>query len=269
MKNAKLVIIDECSMVDETVGRDLMSFAVPILVLGDPEQLPPVKGAGFFTEAPPDILLTEIHRQARDNPILSLATSVREGERIVPGLLGDSIVVRRADLDPARVTGADQVLVGMNRTRTVFNRRFREIRGTLARSPVFPVVDERIICLRNDRSKGLLNGGIWNVEKVLSQEQSGTRMIVSPIDAGTVQQNVQVAVLREFFEGRERDLEWDRRRQSDEFDFAYAITVHKSQGSQWDDVTLFDESAVFSRDARRWLYTGITRAAKRVTVVLN
>jgi exodeoxyribonuclease V len=52
----------------------------------------------------------------------------------------------------------------------------------------------------------------------------------------------------------------------DPFDFAYAITVHKAQGSQWDHVVLFDESSYFDR--RRWAYTGITRAAERITVVL-
>jgi exodeoxyribonuclease-5 len=66
----QLVIVDECSMVDEALGRDLMSFGTPILVLGDPGQLPPISGGGFFTEHEPDILLTEIHRQARDNPII-------------------------------------------------------------------------------------------------------------------------------------------------------------------------------------------------------
>jgi exodeoxyribonuclease V len=70
---ADLIVIDECSMVDETIGRDLLSFGTPILVLGDPAQLPPVKGAGFFTDAHPDVLLTQIHRQALDSPIIRLS----------------------------------------------------------------------------------------------------------------------------------------------------------------------------------------------------
>src|SRR5688572_1511980 len=82
VRKAKLVIIDECSMVDEKLGRDLLSFGTPILVLGDPGQLPPVKagegGGGYFTEAEPDVMLTEIHRQARENPIIALAQTVRE-----------------------------------------------------------------------------------------------------------------------------------------------------------------------------------------------
>ena len=76
---AKLIVIDECSMVDAELGRDLMSFGVPLLVLGDPAQLPPIQGGGFFTDAEPDAMLTEVHRQAEDNPIVRLSMDVREG----------------------------------------------------------------------------------------------------------------------------------------------------------------------------------------------
>ncbi len=82
---AELIIIDECSMVDEELGRDLLSFGKPVLVLGDPAQLPPVKGGGFFTEAEPDAMLTEVHRQAKDDPIIHLSMTVREGGRLTRG----------------------------------------------------------------------------------------------------------------------------------------------------------------------------------------
>jgi exodeoxyribonuclease-5 len=87
---AALIIIDECSMVDEALGRDLMSFGTPILVLGDPGQLPPVSGGGYFTNEEPDYLLTDIHRQARDNPIIQLAMHVREGKEIMHGDYGST-----------------------------------------------------------------------------------------------------------------------------------------------------------------------------------
>src|SRR5919107_1831700 len=92
---AALIVIDECSMVDAELGRDLMSFGVPVLVLGDPAQLPPVQGGGFFTEAEPDAMLTEVHRQARDNPIIRLSMAVREGERLALGQYGESRVIAR------------------------------------------------------------------------------------------------------------------------------------------------------------------------------
>src|SRR5215468_11353484 len=96
---AKLIVIDECSMVDPELGRDLLSFGVPVLVLGDPAQLPPIQGGGFFTDAEPDAMLTEVHRQAADDPIIHLSMAVREGEWIEPGRYGESEVVCKAALD--------------------------------------------------------------------------------------------------------------------------------------------------------------------------
>ncbi len=77
----------------------------------------------------------------------------------------------------------------------------------------------------------------------------------------------KVAVYKAFFEGLEGDLPYPIRKESDEFDYGYALTVHKAQGSQWDNVYLFHESFVFREERRRWLYTGVTRASERITVV--
>jgi exodeoxyribonuclease-5 len=79
---------------------------------------------------------------------------------------------------------------------------------------------------------------------------------------------VEVSVLREFFEGKEDEIPFVLRRESDEFTYGYALTVHKAQGSQWDDLVLFDESYAFREHRSRWLYTGLTRAAERITVVV-
>src|SRR3982751_1198041 len=120
---AKLIVIDECSMVDAELGRDLMSFECPLLVLGDPAQLPPIQGGGFFTEAEPDVMLTEVHRQAQDDPIVRLSMEIRAGEYLEPVRYGETEVIRKADLDPERVLEADQVLVGRNNTRRSYNTR--------------------------------------------------------------------------------------------------------------------------------------------------
>src|SRR5688500_3680584 len=129
ISKAALVIIDECSMVDEQLGRDLLSFGTPVLVLGDPAQLPPISGGGFFTEHEPDILLTEIHRQARDNPIIQLAMQVREGKEIMHGDYGTAQIIGRDGVTQELVLGAAQVLVGTNKTRKRYNQRLRELKG--------------------------------------------------------------------------------------------------------------------------------------------
>ncbi len=261
--DADLIIIDECSMVDEELGRDLLSFGTKVLVLGDTAQLPPVKGGGFFTEAEPDVMLTEVHRQAADNPIIRLSMQVREGSRLDYGTFGESRVIRRSDVGSTLVMQADQVLVGINKTRRAYNRRMRELLGHTSERPQ---VGEKLVCLRNDKKKGLLNGGTWTVETLHADRGAKYAMSVRPEDE-VDRKAVRVGVLPAFFEGREDELAPAARRDSDQFDFGYALTVHKAQGSQWNDVVVFDESFAFREHRARWLYTAITRAAERLTVV--
>jgi exodeoxyribonuclease-5 len=260
---AALIVIDECSMVDAELGRDLLSFGKPILVLGDPAQLPPVKGGGFFTEAEPDLMLTEIHRQAENDPIIRLSQIVRSGGELAYGDYGESRIVRRIEIDAADVLAADQVLVGVNRTRRLYNQRIRELLGM---AEALPVAGDKLVCLRNDRVKGLINGGLWRVEALGGMRKEFVRMTLrAEDDVGRAQ--AKVAVLKQFFEGAEAGLSYPQRRESDEFDYGYALTVHKAQGSQWDSVMLFDESRAFREHRARWLYTGLTRAARKLTLV--
>jgi exodeoxyribonuclease-5 len=187
VKDAKLIIIDECSMVDEIIGKDLLSFGTKILVLGDPAQLPPVKGAGFFTVGNPNYMLTEVHRQAKDNPIIALSMRVRAGESLDYGDYGSCKIA--------------------------------------------PRIKMRI--------------------KSLEDEKADTR---------------KVQVRQEFFTGGDADLPWTEKKGTQEFTYGYVLTCHKAQGSQWDDIVIFNESSVFREDGRRWAYTAITRAAERLTL---
>jgi len=261
---AKLIVIDECSMVDAELGRDLMSFGVPVLVLGDPAQLPPIQGGGYFTDAEPDAMLTEVHRQAQDDPIVRLSMLVRAGERLVPGEYGKSSVVRRDAFDPQRALETDQILVGRNATRRAYNGRMRERRGF---DDPMPLAGDKLVCLRNNRRKGLFNGGLWNVaERPTTRKQILKLRLLA--DEGAGGKGVKVSVRSECFTGTIDGIDWQQRKRYDEFDYGYVLTVHKAQGSQWDDVVLFDESYAFQETRDRWLYTGITRAAKRLTVVV-
>ncbi|SRR6266702_2059087 len=261
---AKLIVIDECSMVDAELGRDLMSFGVPILVLGDPAQLPPVQGGGFFTDTAPDAMLTEVHRQAQDDPIVRLSMQVRAGQCLVPGRYGVTEVLRREALDPKRVIEAEQVLVGRNVTRRAYNGRMRERRGF---GEALPMAGDKLVCLRNNRRKGLFNGGLWVVKERPNPRRVIIKMRIRP-EENLGGKAVKVSVRKECFTGAIEEVEWLERKKFDEFDFGYVLTVHKAQGSQWNDVVLFDESAAFRDNRERWLYTGITRAAKRLTVVV-
>jgi exodeoxyribonuclease V len=265
---AELIIIDECSMVDAELGRDLLSFGVPVLVLGDPAQLPPIQGGGFFTAAEPDAMLTEVHRQAQDDPIVRLSMDIRAGESIEPGRYGETEVLRKGDLDPQRVLDADQVLVGRNTTRRSYNKRMRERRGF---EDEMPSAGDKLVCLRNNRKKGLFNGGLWTVKERSGRKGAKAGIMTMRLlpDDDTATRGVKVSVRPECFSGGIEQVDWQRRKPYDEFDYGYVLTVHKAQGSQWDDVVLFDESFAFPESRERWLYTAVTRAAKRLTVVVS
>jgi exodeoxyribonuclease-5 len=261
VRDARLVIVDECSMIDDAMGADLLSYGTKILVLGDPAQLPPVMGGGYFTNRQPDLMLTEIHRQARDNPIIELATRTREGVALELGTYGSSSVVEASTLTPDDALGADQLLVGRNKTKHSYNKRLRQLLG---RTDNQPVPGDRLVCLRNNHEIGLLNGALWNVVDVGEVSEDRVFMQVSPEDGGNL---LDVEAHMHHFQGRSDRLSWWERKEAEEFDYGYAMTVHKSQGSQFGRVLLFDESRCFRADCWKWLYTGITRAVESVRVV--
>lgn len=270
LADAALLIVDEVSMVGDDLARDLLSFGTRILVLGDPAQLPPVKGEGYFINAEPDVMLTEVHRQAQDNPIIRMSMEIREGGRLTPGAYGDSLIARSASLGRDRlgelVLGADQLLCGLNRTRTQYNHRMRAMKGLVGKAqPWHPTVGDRLICLRNDKSKAIFNGGIWDAEKVKFGDD---RFEIRVRSLDEDRDPLTVDVLEPFFNGTEQSIPWQEKRGTQEFTFGWAITVHKSQGSSWPHVIVFDESGVFRESKRNHLYTAITRAEERVTVIL-
>jgi Mesyanzhinovviridae Dda-like helicase len=269
-------VVDECSMVDARVGEDLMSFNKKILVIMDPAQLPPVGGGGFFTNRKPDILLTDVHRHGRDSGILSLATHVREGGSVLEwaehiGNECDDVEILRVGGDTdhlrRRCMEADQILVGRNATRKLINARHRQLLGRGA----LPVPGDRLVCLRNDRELGLFNGAQFSV--ISADCDVGSKTVYLNLLGDEGQKICVSAWLHHMLNCSSELTEMGHeRRDLTEMDFACALTVHKGQGSQWDNVVLFDESRTFggadAMFARRWLYTGITRSAKHLTMVL-
>src|SRR5215216_1283338 len=209
-------------------------------------------------------MLTEAHRQAQDNPIVRLSMDIRAGKRLAPGSFGETMIVSRTALDPQRVLNADQILVGRNITRRAYNQRMRERRGF---GGTLPLQGDKLVCLRNNKRKRLFNGGLWLVEDRPRLRRQIVGMRVKPED-DPGGKSVKARVRTECFTGGLEEIPWQERKHYEEFDFGYVLTVHKSQGSQWDDVALFDESFAFPDSRERWLYTGVTRAAKRLTLVV-
>jgi len=242
------------------MGDDLLSFGCPILALGDPGQLPPVGGTPFFKNKP-DILLTEIHRQAQDNPIIWMSKEVSEGRVLRHGDYGASRVIPYGRLPREElrdmVLSTDQLLVGRNATRITSNGRARELLG---RTNAMPQEGDKLVCLRNNHEVGLLNGQLWKVRRDTIFDGDYVIMDIEGEDGA----KVEVSAHPHYFHGNKPEY-WERK-DAEEFDYGYALTVHKSQGSAWPSVLLFDEW--YGKDRKQWLYTAITRASNRIDLVM-
>lgn len=256
-----LVIVDERSMLGQRMGEDLVSFGVRVLALGDPGQLDPVGDVGYMVDGECEFMLTEIHRQARDNPIIDLATQVRMGKHLRLGQYGESSVVPWGSVSANRATAADMVLCGTNRLRQSINMRHRQLAGRVG---LMPNAGERLVCLKNNHDLGLLNGTLWtsvsDANEYYDDGDESVHLRLCPDSGGA---EFGISAEAPIFIDEEQKAKWPRYEQ---FTFGYALTVHKSQGSQWDDVLIFDDWTRAENHAK-WLYTGITRAAERVTVV--
>lgn len=300
-ESIRLIIIDEASMVNETVLADLLSFGVKCLFCGDGAQLPPVNGTCPLMENP-HYTMTEIVRQAADNPIIQLATMAREGKRIDYGNYGDSVCVisRNAFRGEERkrlLLKANQILCGRNKTRNALNAEIRQYKG-IDEGELLPVEGEKLICTLNDWEKPLdrderfhlVNGIIGTATEIQPQEDGLATM---QFKADFMEESIRVPFDTAIFtDGRYRHLYGDRavtlsngtvvheanfallhklRSVLDEpicrFEFAYAVTCHKAQGSEFDFVVVFDESWAFKEEQNRWLYTAITRAKEKLLII--
>jgi exodeoxyribonuclease-5 len=278
LSGADLLVCDEISMVGARLGQDVLSFGTPVLTLGDPAQLPSIEGGGFFTDVEPDIMLTEIHRQAKGDPIIALASVYRNGEFPCRMTRDNVSVVGARDISSETLLAADIVICGTHVTRKAMNTRMRRLLRDIGQLPAaehpahvnVPVVGDRVICRRNKYDRWLFNGSLWQVADIEIGACRGIDMAfmtLKSIDEETpreVAANVPLA----WFAENERMLDDDilRAMRPDEFKFGYAITCHSAQGSQWENVVVFDEGSVFRHNAARWRYTAVTRAISKLTV---
>jgi ATP-dependent exoDNAse (exonuclease V) alpha subunit len=273
LRDADLLVLDEVSMVGKKMADDLLAFGKPILVLGDPGQLPPVKDEGFFIKAKPDVMLTEVHRQAADSPILRLATMAREGQPIPFGAFDDNVwKMSRHDIAPAQLLRGGQVICGTNAMRRRLNMVMKQAAGFTGDYPTG--AGEKIICLRNRHDLGLINGMFLTLSAVRPHPHN-PRAFRAEIQT---EDGAAIGGEQDFWRGEYDDHllfdpnrnrhEWSVRRGLIESSWGYAITCHKAQGSQYSTVIVVDDGfGHTAEDRNRWLYTAITRAERGLLIL--
>lgn len=297
----RLIVVDETSMVSDDVLRDLLSFGVKCLFCGDPAQLPPVGGTNTLLSMP-CATLKQIVRQEADNPIVRLGTMARAGETLPYGDYGGGTqIVPRYSLSRAQredlFLSADQIIVGTNKTRIAVNREIRAYLGIPPEARL-PVDGEKVLCTLNDWSKTLDKEGNFHlvngiIGKCFTVREHGDGLgqldfqpdfldditYDLPFDTGVFTEGSYAhgygekacllqtgALVHENNYAMLRRYKVKREDTICRFEFAYAVTCHKAQGSEYDFAVVLDESRFFE-DGRQWLYTAITRAKKRLVII--
>lgn len=269
-----LIIIDEASMVDETIWLHLLSYKIPIIVVGDHGQLPPISGS-FHLIASPELELIEIHRQAQGNPIIALSIQARINGYIRPGIYGNYVrKFSKDDIDSqetvsellANYSPDTLILCGYNRTRKKLNLH---IRNTLGFTSSLPQVGDRVICLRNNHEKHIFNGMTGTILKIVDENLQWYKAEIQMDGEDSMYKGL---ISKDQFMSDSALNFTDKRSRimaGDLFDFGYALTVHKAQGSQAKRVILFEErfSKMDDEAWRRWLYTAVTRAEEELYII--
>lgn len=256
METIDLIVVDEASMVNEEIYRDLMSFGRPVLFIGDHGQLPPVQG-NFNLMDECDLYLEEVHRNA--GWIVKLAMMAREGKSIPYKKFSDNVMrVPWSKIKKEHLSRADQVVCGTNRTRADVNDDLRfNFYGI--DSPL-PEEGEKMICRKNNASEGLFNGLVGKcLGKVTEQPKKGILKMdfYSENETGHSGLECDLAMFRPEIDNT---VAWNRRMKLQKFEFAYALTCHLVQGSEFKKLLVIDEPFGDDDNQRRWRYTAYTRA---------
>lgn len=268
-----LIIVDEASMVPENIHNDLLELDIPILYVGDHGQLPPIKdkaqgGRDFNLMKEPNIRLEEIHRQALDSPIIMLSFMARQGQHIPDREYGEGVASLRS-IRPVQhlLKEGDQkdimMLTDLNRRRLRLNKTALKHHDLATEHPT---EGARVVCLKNN----------WKVAPTLFNGQLGT--VTKVWDAGIYHVGLGIQLDdSDYWEGKvsrfwfnnhnpaiPKDIAW--REVGDRFDFGYALTVHKAQGSEAKRVFIFGDGWAFGEHRSKWLYTAITRAKNELYI---
>ena len=273
----QLIIIDEASMVTSDIWRDLLAYGIPIIAVGDHGQLPPIESAFNLMESP-ELRLETIHRQAQGNPIIEIATLARQTGKIPFKRFNETVIkLDRRNEDTMEMfeqwitqySKESLVLCARNKTRVQLNKHIREVRGFTEPTPQ---IGETLICLKNnyEASGGpIYNGMLGTLKRI---EEKYIHWFDVDIAFHDEQRTFSGKISRHQFLQEKlvdsvKDLHYTKI--GDRFDYGYALTVHKAQGSQAKTVVVFEEYAPYMTDEewRRWLYTAVTRASERLLIL--
>jgi len=289
-----IIVVDEVSMAPKTLIDLLFTHNVYVICLGDPGQLPPIdKDEDNHLLDHPHIFLDEIMRQAQESEIIRLTMKIRNNEPIDYYDGKEVKIIPYSQLNTGALQWADQVLTATNAKRESINNQMRQ----LLNHPDYPVDGDKMICLRNywddlsNKGDPLINGTIGILQNSFQTWRQIPRFVKSNIRKFDVLMGdlvipdmddvyLMTEMDRQMIMSGVKCCDWKLSYKlgklklgygeivPKEFTYAYAITCHKSQGSEWSKVLVLEESFPFDKKEHiRWLYTACTRASEKLVLV--
>lgn len=290
-KDYKVIVVDEVSMLPKDMWDLLLTHGIYVIACGDPFQIPPIdknQDNGILNN--PHIFLDEVMRQAKESDIICLSMDIREDKKINPFKGNDTQVFNKKDLCDGMYFWADQILVSTNKSRHDINSYIRDDLGR----GFEPEINDKVICLRNcwdtlseKQCDPLINGSIGTISAmhmesidyiIMGQKVTAPVLVTDLITSNDEYKNLHIDYTalttgEKFFNPRQEYIIRKNKQNPElpiEFNFGYAITGHRAQGSQWNKVLVLEESFPFDRiEHARWLYTTVTRAAEKLTLILK
>lgn len=288
----KVVVVDEVSMLPKDMWDLLLKYDVYVIACGDPGQLSPVdRDQSTDVLDHPHIFLDEVMRQAQESDIIRLSMDVRAGKRLTPYRGHDANVVRKKDLVDGMYSWADQILCATNRTRANINNFMRAAQGR----DIEPEIEDKLICLNNSwdtkstiQQDPLVNGTIGNItdmELVTIPYRIHLDCVEAPVLITSLKTDsdfysnvfidyTALTTGKKFFTDKQ-EYAIRHNKENDyplpiEFNYGYGVTTHRAQGSEWGKVLVLEEWFPNDREEhQRWVYTALTRASSRLTLVLK
>lgn len=290
-KDYRIIVVDEVSMLPKDMWDLLLTHGIYVIACGDPFQIPPIdknQDNGILDN--PHIFLDEVMRQAKESDIICLSMDIREGKKINPFRGNDTQVFSKKELCDGMYFWADQILVSTNRSRHDINSYIRDDLGR----GFEPEINDKVICLRNcwdtlseKQCDPLINGSIGTISAmhmesidyiIMGQKVTAPVLVTDLITSNDEYKNLHIDYTalttgEKFFNPRQEYIIRKNKQNPElpiEFNFGYAITGHRAQGSQWNKVLVLEESFPFDKiEHARWLYTTVTRAAEKLTLILK
>ena len=293
--NLRVIVVDEVSMLPKKMWDLLISHGIYVIAAGDPGQLPPIdKDADNHILEKPHVFLDEIMRQAQDSEIIRFSMWIREGKPMsqFPCSNQQVMIIKPQDMVTGMFTWADQIICSTNAKRMEINNIVRQLLG----HGTLPQVGDKIISLRNNweylsasGNWALTNGSIGVIEQFNLNEvwvpryiktggpitymntnillEDGDIFLGMPIDYEGLVTGTPSLDSRQVYQLNRNKMTPDA---PFDFTYAYAITGHKSQGSEWAKVLMIEEGFPFAKEEHiKAMYTEATRAQEKLAVVVK